>query len=134
MLIRKFPGSKWVVTDKVNESNDIFEVYVEIAAGTGTAQVRPFVRVNKYWKNREDRMSSLVHMIEFTSEIKMDPEYWSKRADEDGWIQLASGDAMRMFQTKKDKDTNTNITNVEPGDAKGIFHDKTLGDGKRKKK
>ena len=131
LLIRKFPGSKWVVTDEVNKSNDIFEVYVEIAAGTGKAQVRPFIRVSKYWKNREDRMSSLVRMIELTSEIQMDPEYWSKRADEDGWIQLASGDAMRMFQTKKNKDTN--ITNVEAADAKGIFHDKTFGDGKRKK-
>ena len=76
----------------------------------------PFKRVNKYWKDRSDRLTSLVKMISFTTEISMDPDYWKHRADDDGWIRLINGEMLRVFKTDKD--------DLQFENAKGVFHDK----------
>lgn len=114
LMIRKIPGAKWKITDEVNASNNVFDIFVEFEANGGTMQMFPFKRAHRFWMKREDRMSAMVLMIEITSEITMDKEYWSLRTDKDGWITMASGCMLRLFQAENKNDMST---------AKGVFHD-----------
>jgi len=128
MFITKFPGSEWYVSDKANETNDIWDVSVKLKVDDSkhTMEVKPFRRVQKFWKNREDKMTSMLRMVIFTTEISMDAEYWTKRADEDGWILMGSGDMLRMFVGEKGGD----MSDQDTKDLKGAFHKGTYGDGK----
>jgi len=119
LIIKKIPGAKWCPTD----DDDIFEVSVEFTDNEGnTMKVKPFIRAMKFWKKREDRMSSFLRMICFNSEIKLDEEYWSMRADEDGWITMAWGDMFRYFKQE--------ITDKDFRNAKGVFHNGAFDNGK----
>lgn len=124
VLRKKIPGAKWKISDEVNEKNDIMKVVLEFTDGNGhTMQAMPFKRVIKYWRNREDRMSSFVKMIEMTTEVQLDPDYWGKRADEDGWILMANDTMFRMFIGDKN-------SKGDHGKMKGAFHNGTFEDGK----
>jgi len=126
LLRKKIPGAEWKVTDEVNKKNSIWDVFIEFKNSDGyTMQAKPFMRVDKFWRRREDKMSAFVKMIEMTSEIKMDPEYWNKRADDEGWIETANEMSFRVFQgSKKDK------IDGDFSKAKGMFHNGKFGDGK----
>lgn len=130
-FIRKFDNAKWVIDDEDNKDmNNIFNASVEFdGLNKARMQVRPFLRVDKFWKNREDKMTALYRVMSFTSEVNMNPEYWSKRADKDGWIQMASGDMLRMYigEKKKGAKISDNMDN-----AKGAFHDGTFKDDKQR--
>lgn len=118
LLIKKVKGARWYVPPELNENGDIFDICVEHVRGDQTLRVQPFSRVKKFWMNRNDKMSVLVRMFEFQTEITLNHEYWSTRADEDGWITMPDGYMFRMFKAEKD-DPNFN-------NAKGIFHDGTI--------
>lgn len=125
VLKRKIPGAEWHVSDEANKSGDLFEIVIEFDNADGyKMQAKPFIRVNKYWKKREDRMSSYVKLIEMNTEVQMDPEYWSKRTNEDGWISMANEMMFRMFVG--DGETQS----INDPNLKGAFHDGKLGDGK----
>lgn len=102
LMIKKVPGAKWYVPPELNEDGDIFDICVEHVREDQTLRVQPFKRVKKFWSNRNDKMSVLVRMFEFQTEIKLNNEYWSTRADEDGWITMPDGYMFRMFKADKD--------------------------------
>ena len=112
VLKKSIEKSHWVIKPDKNNPEDLFEATIKC----NSMIAYPFRRVNKFWHDRSDKMSSLVRMISFTTEVSLDPDYWKHRANEDGWIHLINGEMIRMFI-------------AEPGDtefknAKGFFHDK----------
>lgn len=133
-FIRKFENAKWVVADEDNSNiNNVFKSVVEFdGLNGGRMQVKPFLRVEKFWKNREDKMTCLFRVMSFTSEINMDPEYWSKRADNDGLIQMATGDMLRMYIGEKKKGKIGKIQKSDIDDSKGAFHKGTFKDDKQR--
>ena len=124
-LIRKIPGAIWKFPDDGKIEESIWDICIEFKTSEGLLMnAKPFMRAKKYWLNREDKMSTLARVMCFNSEISMDPEYWSKRADDNGWITMAWGDMFRMFQGDK-KTIKDDYSN-----AKGVFHKGEFGDGK----
>ena len=118
VLKKTFENSQWIISKDKSEAHHLFEMTIKCELdknGIGII-VYPFKRVNKYWKDRSDRLTSLVKMISFTTEISMDPDYWKHRADDDGWIRLINGEMLRVFKTDKD--------DLQFENAKGVFHDK----------
>ena len=128
MIIKKIPGAKWNVSDEDNKNGDIFDISVEFKNPKGySMRAKPFMRAKKYWINREDRMTTFLRMLCFNTEITMDREYWSRRADQDGWITFAWQDMFRMFEANAD---SLDAAMKDMSNAKGIFHKGTYGDGK----
>jgi hypothetical protein len=118
LIKKKIPGAEWKYTD----TEDLWDLSVEYKTSEGMSmQAKPFMRAQKFWKKREDRMLSFIRMICFNTEVTMDKEYWSKRVDEEGWITMAWGDMYRLFIGDKGEDFTK---------AKGAFHNGTFGDGK----
>jgi hypothetical protein len=118
LLRKKIPGSEWKIPDEKDVS--VWDMCIEFKnTDGGKMQAHPFRRIEKFWKNRDERMVSFIRMICFNSEVMMDKEYWSKRVDEDGWITMAWGDMYRMFLGSKEEFDN--------GKVKGAFHDGTFG-------
>lgn len=70
----------------------------------GTMQVWPFKRVNKFWKNRDERMSAMLEMTMLMA--KNNPESFQDMADGDGWVTLPSGTMFRIMMAESDKDGN----------------------------
>jgi hypothetical protein len=99
LIVRTIPGAELV---KSAPSMWDITVKFKMASQEGWFQAKPFRRVSKFWKNREDRMSSFFRMCEFMSEIEFTEEYIKSRADEDGWIYMESGDKFRMMKKGKD--------------------------------
>jgi hypothetical protein len=122
LLKRKLGGdAKWVVPDEPNVG--IFDAVIEFSTdGVGRMEARPFQRAEKFWKNRDDRMISFIRMICMNAEVKMDKDYWTQRADEDGWVTMAWGDMYRMYIGDR-KGNNSKL--------KGVFHNGTYDGDKR---
>jgi hypothetical protein len=116
LLRKKIPGAEWNFDPKRNAPEDLLEMSIKFTTSNGgVGHAKPFTRASKFWDNREDKMSTFVKMIEFNSEVELDPAYWSKRADDDGWIEMPNEMKFRFFVGEK---SNGNITN-----GKGMFHD-----------
>ena len=92
LMVTTIAGAEWVT-----DAASISDIAVKLRMPSGEYSYwKPFMRVQMYWKNREDRMSTFYKMCEFLSEIEFSKEYLESRMDADGWIYMESGDAFRM--------------------------------------
>lgn len=81
----------------------VWDIYMEFEQKGGMKMmVYPFERANKFWRNREDRMSSLLEMISFLTENDASSPKVQAMADEDGWIKLPKGSVFRLLRTGED--------------------------------
>jgi len=103
-IVRNVPGAKWEVPEGATAINEIAVSLssTENLSKLGT-HVYPFNRVAKYWKDRSDRMSTLLRMVMRMDEVQLNPEYLKKRIGGDGWIQTLYGDCYRMLMANEDK-------------------------------
>ncbi len=99
-----FPKSKWACED---EDAGLFDMSIKLKSSKKDKingfEAFPFQRIDKFWKNRENQMSTFIRTIEFSNEIQMKKEYWEKRADKEGWITFANGDMIRVTHLEQTK-------------------------------
>ncbi len=92
-----FPKAKWSCKD---DDSGLFDMCIKLKQSkkdkTNGFECYPFQRIDKFWKNRENRMSTFIRTMEFSNEIQMNKEYWEKRSDSEGWITFANGDMIRI--------------------------------------
>jgi hypothetical protein len=108
-VIRNVPGAKWEILDNPSSVSDIV-VRVPNNKGSVLHYVYPFTRTIKYWKDRTDRMSTMLRMTTYMGEIELSAEYQKKRIGQDGWIQTFYGDCYRVMLG--DPETKEKMNNV----------------------
>lgn len=98
-IIRAVPGASWYFPP---DSDSLSSVSVSLKSGSSSHLVYPFTRVVKFWRDRTDRMSTMVRMTQFMAEVSLDRKYLATRIGKDGWIQSYYGDCYRMMIADKE--------------------------------
>ena len=102
-LMNEFPGK--LCWDK--DSSNMNELtLVAKSEGNITMQVKPFIRVLKFFKERDDSLIAFYKMLKFFFENDVNSPEILGKADKDGWITLEDGSVMRI----RHFDINTAIT------------------------
>lgn len=95
-LMNEFPDKLSLGEDSLNMADLIM---TGKSADGMVMQIRPFVRVAKFFKERDDSLIAFYHMLKFSFENNIhSPEFIKEHADEDGWITLPNGSRLRMRQ------------------------------------
>lgn len=99
-LMNEFPGKLSWGEDSLNMADLIM---TGKSADGMVMQIRPFIRVAKFFKERDDSLMAFYHMLKFSFENDIhSPEFIKEHADEDGWITLPNGSKLRMRQFSGD--------------------------------
>lgn len=102
-LMNEFPGKLSWGEDSQNMADMIMTAKTE---GGVVMQVAPFIRVAKFFKERDDSLMGFYEMLKFSFENDIhSPEFIKEHADADGWITLPNGSKLRMRQF----DINANV-------------------------
>lgn len=101
-LEKNLPGTKIKVVVP-----EIWDIELEFEKKDGLRMVIfPFRRVDKFWRNREDSMASMLELTMFLMENDPFSRECQFKADEEGWITLPHGSVFRLHEGKLDKDDN----------------------------
>lgn len=99
-IIKNMEGSYWE-----GDGNDPFGLHINlIKTKEQTIAISPFVRANKFLKNREDGLSCFFEMMVFLMnggmEKMQDVEYLKKVADKDGWVNFPDTKNSKGFKIR----------------------------------
>jgi hypothetical protein len=90
-IVRKL-GGEWDY-----DADSIWNVKVKVInKSDGEMVLKPFLRIEKFWKDRSDAMSAMYRMVEYSSGADLSPENIGRFEDDDGWVHFPDGFKFRL--------------------------------------
>lgn len=99
MILDHIEGAQWVT-----DVDSIWDIYITFIQKNGDEmRVFPFIRVNKFWDNREDSLAAVFKMCQFVTTYDVsDKKVMDEFTDKDGWVHFAGGECFRILKNGED--------------------------------
>lgn len=107
-IVRNIPGSKWNYDEEIN---NVFDVSISVPVKTDGDEeqtymkIYPIVRVRKFHKDREDRLTTMYWIVDMLSKYTNDELLRMGEYVEDGWYKFDDGrggfQMLRIMSAKK---------------------------------